>query len=138
MVFVDVESPYSGQMVDGVDEVHRNIRYARACVRDSLLRGEIPYASHLFYTQPGILDDNNLTERQLGMEAGKRIIEGLEAVTVAYTDLGISKGMKWGIKKAIDSGRSVEYRSLGDKWEEEFTEHEGDHSHCEVWGVKLT
>ena len=50
---VDIESPYKGK--DG-NEVRRNLNYARACARDCLLRREIPYASHLFFTQPGILD----------------------------------------------------------------------------------
>lgn len=51
MIKVILESPYAG-------EIDRNIRYARACVRDSLLRGESPIASHLLYTQSGILDDD--------------------------------------------------------------------------------
>ena len=58
--FVDIESPYSAS---NHEELVRNIRYARACVRDSLLRGEVPFASHLFYTQGGILDDNVKEER---------------------------------------------------------------------------
>ena len=40
------ESPYAGN-------VEENVAYARAAVRDSLLRGELPIASHLLYTQPG-------------------------------------------------------------------------------------
>ena len=36
-----------------------NITYAMSCVKDSLLRGESPFASHLLYTQGGILDDMN-------------------------------------------------------------------------------
>lgn len=49
--FVDIETPYMGR---NEEELRRNLLYARACVRDSLMRGEIPFASHLFYTQPGI------------------------------------------------------------------------------------
>ena len=58
-------------------------------MRDCLLRGEVPFASHLFYTQPGILDDNKPDERVFGIMAGKAIIEKLNATTVVYTDLGI-------------------------------------------------
>lgn len=36
---VIIESPYHGN-------VERNLRYLRACLRDSLLRGEAPFASH--------------------------------------------------------------------------------------------
>lgn len=43
---VIVESPYAG-------EVEANVTYARACVRDCVLRGEAPIASHLLFTQPG-------------------------------------------------------------------------------------
>ena len=43
--------------------------YARACVRDSLLRGEAPIASHLLYTQPGVLRDNVAGEREQGIAA---------------------------------------------------------------------
>jgi hypothetical protein len=35
-----------------------------------LLRGESPIASHLLYTQPGILKDDVPEERPLGIEAG--------------------------------------------------------------------
>lgn len=47
---VILESPYAG-------DVERNLTYARECVRDSLSRGEAPIASHLLYTQEGILKD---------------------------------------------------------------------------------
>ena len=53
---VILESPYSG-------DINRNIQYARMCVRDSLMRGEAPIASHLLYTQEEILNDNIPEER---------------------------------------------------------------------------
>jgi hypothetical protein len=45
-------SPYAG-------DIERNISYARKCIRHSLSLGEAPIASHLLYTQEGILDDDN-------------------------------------------------------------------------------
>lgn len=63
MRLVIIESPFAG-------DVEKNIRYARACVRDSLLRGESPIASHLLYTQEGILNDDVPAERQHGIDAG--------------------------------------------------------------------
>ncbi|MDP3026289.1 MAG: hypothetical protein Q8N63_01170 [Nanoarchaeota archaeon] len=128
--FVDIETPYMNSTHEGIV---RNIKYARACVRDSLLRGEIPFASHLFYTQAGILDDNLPNERERGIMAGKSIIEKLNATTVVYTDLGISKGMKLGIEMAKKSRRDIEYRSLGNSWEEEFSKNENNHSHNKIW-----
>ena len=115
------------------EELSRNIRYARACVRDALLRGEIPFASHLFYTQTGVLDDNVPDERERGIMAGKAIIEKLDATTVVYTDLGTSKGMQLGIELARTRGRRIKYRTLGERWEEEFMKHEHNHSHKGAW-----
>lgn len=99
-----LESPYQG-------DVEQNVRYARAALRDCLLRGEAPYASHLLYTQHGVLNDNDQDERRIGIEAGLEW-GARAAATVVYDDLGISPGMKLGILRAIDDGREVEHRSL--------------------------
>lgn len=101
---VIIESPFAG-------DVEKNTRYARACVRDSLLRGEAPIASHLLYTQEGILNDDVPAERQHGIDAGLAWRTVAQA-SVVYTDLGISKGMEYGIKAAQDAGVPVEYRTL--------------------------
>jgi hypothetical protein len=103
---VIIESPYAG-------DVETNTRYARACVRDSLLRGEAPIASHLLYTQEGILNDLIPSERQHGIDAGLAWREVAES-SIVYTDLGISKGMEYGIAAAIKAGLIIEYRQLGD------------------------
>lgn len=101
---VVLESPYAG-------DVEVNVAYARACVRDSLSRGEAPIASHLLYTQPGILKDEVRDERQWGINAGLAWATVAEA-TVVYTDHGISNGMRYGITHAESHGRPVEYRSI--------------------------
>lgn len=101
---VVLESPFAG-------DVERNIAYARACIRDCLKRGEAPIASHLLYTQPGVLDDNVPEERKLGMEAGFEWGLFAEA-TVVYIDLGFSSGIKEGIRRAQNANRPIEYRSL--------------------------
>ncbi len=106
MRLVILESPFAG-------DVGRNVAYARACLRDSLLRGEAPIASHLLYTQPGVLDDNTQEERLHGIAAGlawKAVAHG----TVVYMNFGITKGMEFGIKEAVSHGLSVEYRLLQD------------------------
>lgn len=101
---VILESPYAG----GREE---NIRYARECVRDSLLRGEAPLASHLLYTQEGILEDDIPDERTLGINAGLEWLDAAEC-SVVYIDLGISSGMAQGILRATNKGIPVEYREL--------------------------
>lgn len=74
-------------------------------------RGESCFASHLLYTQPGILRDGDPVERAWGIDAG--LVWGLVAdATVVYTDRGTSKGMVYGIRAATLAGRPVEYRAL--------------------------
>lgn len=102
---VEIESPYAG-------EVSRNLIYARRAMADSLKRDEAPLASHLLYTQEGILDDEIPEERQLGMEAGKVWSKQAELV-VFYTDYGWSKGMLWGKEQAEKAGIPTEERQIG-------------------------
>ncbi len=105
---VILESPYGSS---DPKVVEKNITYARACVRDCLERGEAPIASHLLYTQAGILDDNVSKERQWGIDAGLAWGSVAEA-TVVYTDFGISRGMEYGIENASKAGRPIECRQL--------------------------
>lgn len=101
---VIIESPYAGN-------VEQNVDYARLCVRDALSRNEAPIASHLLYTQPGILDDNIPTERQRGIDAGLEWRSVAEA-TIVYQDFGVSRGMQYGIEKAMSDGIPVIYRKI--------------------------
>src|ERR1035437_3956418 len=101
---VILESPYAG-------DVEANVKYARRCVRDALARGEAPIASHLLYTQLGILRDEVPQERQWGIDAGLAWRTVAEA-SVVYTDRGISKGMEYGIAASRAAGLPVEMRSI--------------------------
>ena len=101
---VIVESPYAG-------DVETHVAYARAALHDCLSRGEAPLASHLLYTQPGVLDDDVPEERVWGIEAGLAWSHVAQA-TVVYDDFGISRGMRYGIERAEREGRPVEYRQL--------------------------
>lgn len=105
MNLVEIESPYAG-------DIETHIVYARRCMADSLKRGEAPLASHLLYTQPGILDDSVPDERKLGMKAGKEWSR-MANLTAVYTDYGLSKGMERGITDAAERGRRIEFRSIG-------------------------
>jgi hypothetical protein len=101
---VVLESPYSG-------DVETNVRYARACLRDSLGRGEAPLASHLLYTQ--VLDDQLKPDRIYGIGAGHAWIAQAQALVV-YEDRGISNGMYQAINLAEALAKPIEYRRLGE------------------------
>src|ERR1700684_441017 len=53
------------------------------CMRDSVMRGEAPFASHLLYVQ--FLDDDILWEREAGLSCGFAW-GALADATVVYTD----------------------------------------------------
>lgn len=104
MKLVILESPYAGDIV-------ANTLYARRCLHDSLHRGEAPIASHLLYTQPGVLDDDKQHERRLGIDAGlawRRVAN----YSVFYTDRGWSPGMLEALELCISERRIYYWRSL--------------------------
>ena len=104
MRLVIVESPYAG-------DLEANVAYARASVADALARGEAPFASHLLYTQPGILRDEVPPEREKGIAAAMAWYRAADAAVV-YTDRGISRGMEFGIATAKAAGKPVEFRKI--------------------------
>ena len=104
MLKVVIESPFAG-------EVEENVKYARACMADSLKRGEAPIASHLLYTQKGILDDDIPEERELGIESG--LLWAREAdLAVFYIDRGFTAGMTQALHLYQDIGTKIEIRTL--------------------------
>ena len=124
MIKVILESPFMGRTDDLI--IHkikplrllvkyfltkRNIKYARMCVRDSLSRGESPIASHLLYTQKGILNDDIPEERRWGIEAGLAWKVNAKK-HVFYIDYGMSTGMEYGIKYATKKKIQIEYRKI--------------------------
>ncbi len=102
MLRVILESPFSGDQ-------EANIRYARDCMRDSLERGESPFASHLLYTQ--VLDDTDPAQREQGINAGFAWHVKADKVVV-YGDRGISKGMREGIINAKFECLPIELRFI--------------------------
>lgn len=108
MRLVILESPYAAE--DPAEWI-ANINYARRAVLDALKRGEAPIASHLLYTQEGILDDDIPAERALGIAAGLAWRHVAEA-TVVYSDRGCSAGMTHGIRAARKAGLPVEFRTI--------------------------
>lgn len=107
MRLVVLESPYAG-------EVARNVEYARRAMRDSLVRGEYPFASHLLYTQPGVLDDTKPEEREKGINAGfSWALQAKAEASAFYCDYGVSSGMLVGFFAAKNAGRAIEIRLIG-------------------------
>ena len=106
---VILESPFQG----GLLRRWLNVRFARACLRDCLMRGEAPLASHALYTQRGVLRDDVPDERKLGIDAGHAWISSADAVVVYLPRHGaVTPGMDIGIKKARAIGIPVEFRRL--------------------------
>jgi hypothetical protein len=105
---VVLESPYSAK---SEWELRRNVEYLRLCLRDSLMRGEAPFASHGIYTLPGVLDDDIPSERLRGILAGFEWRSSAEA-TVVYQDFGVTPGMQYGIDHAHELSHVVERRNL--------------------------
>lgn len=94
---VVLESPYAG-------DVEANVAYARKMMRWCLLNGMSPIASHLLYTQPGVLDDLVPEERDLGIAAGlewRRVAD----LSVFCAGRGWSRGMLEALKSAKLEGR---------------------------------
>lgn len=108
MIPVVIESPYAG-------DVPLHLRYLRACMRDAVLRGESPYASHGFLTQPGVLRDELPEEPELGISAGF-VWRELAKLTVFYEDLGWSNGMYRALHDCSARALPFERRTLGPHW----------------------
>jgi hypothetical protein len=121
-VLVSIESPLRGRVPSWVRsrwlaalferfDRWRNMRYALACVRDSLSRGEFPYASHVFFDRRGLLDDADPNQRCSGMTAG--LAWSTQATVFAfYIDRGFSSGMSAAHLAAVKAGARIEVRRL--------------------------
>ena len=106
MKLVIIESPYAG-------DISRNVTYARRALMHSLYSGEAPIASHLLYTQEGVLDDGVLDERELGIAAGlawRKVAE----LSVFYADYGWSPGMRKARALLEREHRPYEVRFIGE------------------------
>jgi len=97
--------------------------YLKACVFDSLGKGEAPFASHGFYTQ--YLDDKKQMDRDAGMLCGKAWAGSADTIAF-YVDYGMSPGMIEMLKWLFESLRSrltmypnPEIRSLPNWFDEE-------------------
>lgn len=106
MIRVVIESPFAPSTFANGGE---HEAYAREALRDSLDRGEAPWASHLLYTQ--VYDDTDPELRRRGIDAGLALSRDFD-LTAVYADMGVSEGMQRGIRAARELGRPVQFRYL--------------------------
>ena len=102
-----VESPFRATLERTVEQ-HK--LYLTHALRDCVLRGESPYASHGLLIES--LDDDDPVERALGMKCGWAWAEKADAVVV-YVDFGLSPGMRESISIYKKMGLPIEERLLG-------------------------
>lgn len=106
MKLVILESPYAGK-------IERNVQYARRALVHSLYQDEAPIASHLLYTQEGVLDDGIQGERERGIRAGLAWRHAAQ-LSVFYCDYGWSPGMLQARKLCERESRPYEVRFIGE------------------------
>ena len=122
---ISIESPYRPpEDLLGTGEwliiLRRNVNYARALYRYALKQGFAPFASHLNYAQPGVLDDEDEAERWWGIEAGKAVERAAAEQSWFGVDYGMSVGMGYGEKAAKEQGRPTRIIELGPDWEDKW------------------
>jgi hypothetical protein len=121
-------------------EYEANLAFAKRCAIECLVRGENPFAPHLYFTQ--FLDDSDPKDRQLGMTAGREWMVCC-AAAVCYVDRGISSGMRDDLNYALQLTLPIEFRILAvggnpptDAW---LHQHDVPHPKCALcemgnWG----
>lgn len=101
-----IETPL---MARGERTMEMNLEYARDCTKDSLRRGEAPFAMHLLYTQ--VLNDLDKADRALGITCGLEWSKHADLI-VFYIDHGFSSGMQLAHDMALRRGQQIETRFL--------------------------
>lgn len=117
-----IESPFAPkdktlkkESVEYQKEVGENIEYAQFAANYLVKQGYPSFASHLYYTQPNILDDTIPEEREVGIQAGfnlldslwqtieeneDEVIKELKCNPVFFIDYGVSGGMMAALRRA--------------------------------------
>lgn len=94
---VYIASPYAG-------DVEKNVAFAKRACRHAISQGYTPIAVHLLY--PQMLDDNDPTEREIGLRLGHRVLERCDELW-AYGSR-ISTGMSYEIAAAQKLGIPIQ------------------------------
>lgn len=115
MFRVMVESPFRTEIGDWRQEMAFKV-YLHRAVRDSIDRGEAPFAMHLHYTQ--VLNDRIPEQRTKGIECG---LEWAHQANYAafYVDYGWSEGMLKAMTQYNRWGIEWQERSIGQNTRED-------------------
>lgn len=106
MLRVMIESPYKATPGRSIED---NLVFLDSAMRDSLRRGEAPFAMHLVY--PRYLDDLDPKQRDHGILCGLTWAECADLVAV-YCDHGITPGMALAMEWADSAGIPVVLRRV--------------------------
>ena len=87
-----------------------HVVYMERVFKDSLERGEAPFAAHIFYSI--YLDYDDIRERAIGSTFTTMWIKAADVVAV-YTDYSRSVEMEIGVKEAVMYNKVVAFRSIG-------------------------
>ena len=109
MKLVIVESPFRG---NNYTEHLEHLVYLNRVLKDSIDRGEAPFASHALY--PRVLDDRISDDRMLGIRMGYAWMQRADLVAF-YIDRGWSEGMQAAEHEAAILGIPAEFRKLENK-----------------------
>jgi hypothetical protein len=98
-----LESPYAG-------DIRFNTYFAQNVARRLLFQGWNCLASHLYY--PAFLNEHDLAERQLGIEAGLAWAEELIGISDVFFALHntysrVSNGMMMAYERHLNAGRTL-------------------------------
>ena len=106
-------SPYRSTASNPIlraNELIENLRLAKDAATFATIRGCEPIVPHLYY--PQFLDDNDPTERQLGIELGLKALRSCDELWIVSNR--ISSGMSAEIKEAQKCGiRVLVFTSAG-------------------------
>lgn len=106
---VIIESPWAGL---GAGE--RALSYLRQCLRDSLSRQEIPWASHAMLAHTRALYEEDADQRLEGLEVNREMIRCYSSFIALYVDHGISPGMRMAQRWAAMHGKKIVERKIYD------------------------
>lgn len=86
-------------------------QYIRMCIRDCLVREEIPWASHVMFAWTEALYDDDPEQRAEGLAVAKQMSKRCDLIAV-YSDLGVTSGMREVLTFAAFQGKKIEHRKI--------------------------
>lgn len=90
------------------EQRHKNLSNAINLCRLAIKDGCAPFAPHLLY--PQMLDDNNMQERDTGIEAGIAFLEACHEIWILHC--APTEGMQKEIEHAAKKGLKIVWKSL--------------------------